>query len=210
MVAKKEWKKGGFKKVLVFDENSRREYLLGFRKRKNERRKQAQQEQVEKEKAKKRELKQEKKRNLLEQMQKQRQELEAYDSDVDEDEDEDQDQQDIPSLDKTYDLPEHVVTVTTIDDIDLNTDRFPVIGPNKKKLMKRMQRLRWLKRKLTKDKDFTSNSERRKIRIKEYTKKMNDLRKIKSENMVILGSMAELRNQRIIKIDDKPSNVDGM
>ena len=58
---------------------------------------------------------------------------EAYDSDVDEDEDEDQDQdqQDIPSLDKTYDLPEHVVTVTTIDDIDLNTDRFPVIGPNK-------------------------------------------------------------------------------
>lgn len=52
---------------------------------------------------------------------------EAYDSDVDEDED----QQDIPSLDKTYDLPEHVVTVTTIDDIDLNTDRFPVIGPNK-------------------------------------------------------------------------------
>lgn len=59
MVAKKEWKKGGFKKVLVFDENSRREYLLGFRKRKNERRKQAQQEQMEKEKAKKRELKQE-------------------------------------------------------------------------------------------------------------------------------------------------------
>lgn len=52
---------------------------------------------------------------------------EAYDSDVDEGED----QQDIPSLDKTYDLPEHVVTVTTIDDIDLNTDRFPVIGPNK-------------------------------------------------------------------------------
>ena len=64
--------------------------------------------------------------------------------------------------------------------------------------------------KLTKDKDFTSNSERRKIRIKECTKKMNDLRKIKSENMVILSSMAELRNQRIIKIDDKPSNVDGM
>ena len=54
---------------------------------------------------------------------------EAYESDVDEDQD--QDQQDIPSLDKTYDLPEHVVTVTTIDDIDLNTDRFPVIGPNK-------------------------------------------------------------------------------
>lgn len=64
--------------------------------------------------------------------------------------------------------------------------------------------------KLTKDKDFTRNSERRKIIIKECTKKMNNLGKIKSENMVILGSMAELRNQRIIKIDGKPSNVDGM
>ena len=37
----------------------------------------------------------------------------------------------IPSVNATFEHPEHIVTVTTVDDIDLTSDSFTCIGPNK-------------------------------------------------------------------------------
>ncbi|XP_078347083.1 nucleolar protein 12-like isoform X2 [Oculina patagonica] len=124
MAAKKKLKKE--KKVLVFDENSRRDYLLGFRKRKNERRKKAKEDLTKKEKERRKEFKQEKKKSMAEQMEKHRKELEALESD-----DENDEQEVVPSVDATYDHPEHLVTVTTISDVNLDGEKFACIGPNR-------------------------------------------------------------------------------
>lgn len=63
---------------------------------------------------------------MVEQMEKQRKELEALESDDDKDEEEV-----ASSVDATYDHPEHVVTVTTISDVNLDSGKFACIGPNK-------------------------------------------------------------------------------
>ena len=51
--------------------------------------------------------------------------LEALESDESEDE------QDVPGVNTTYDHPDHVVTVTTISDVNLDSGKFACIGPNK-------------------------------------------------------------------------------
>jgi len=52
--------------------------------------------------------------------------LEALESD------DEKDEQEVPSsVDATYDHPEHVVTVTTISDVNLDNGKFACIGPNK-------------------------------------------------------------------------------
>ncbi|KAJ7382616.1 rRNA binding [Desmophyllum pertusum] len=62
---------------------------------------------------------------MADQMEKHRKELEALESD-DENEEEA-----VTSVDATYDHPEHVVTVTTISDVNLDTEKFACIGPNR-------------------------------------------------------------------------------
>jgi len=52
--------------------------------------------------------------------------LEALESDDEKDE-----QEAASSVDATYDHPEHVVTVTTISDVNLDNGKFACIGPNK-------------------------------------------------------------------------------
>jgi len=52
--------------------------------------------------------------------------LEALESD------DEKGEQEVPSsVDATYDHPEHVVTVTTISDVNLDNGKFACIGPNK-------------------------------------------------------------------------------
>ncbi|XP_020628016.1 nucleolar protein 12-like [Orbicella faveolata] len=63
---------------------------------------------------------------MVEQMEKHRKELEALESD------DEKGEQEVPSsVDATYDHPEHVVTVTTISDVNLDNGKFACIGPNK-------------------------------------------------------------------------------
>ncbi|EDO38089.1 predicted protein [Nematostella vectensis] len=114
------------KKIVVFDEESRREYLLGFRKRKNERRKKAQEELQTKSREKMIEVRAENKRKMLDEMRKQTEQLEALQSDAGDDED----GASSLAVDTTYDHPEHVVTVTSITDVDLDGG-LTTIGPNK-------------------------------------------------------------------------------
>lgn len=52
--------------------------------------------------------------------------LEALESDDEKDE-----QEVVPPVDATFDYPEHVVTVTTISDVNLDSGKFACIGPNK-------------------------------------------------------------------------------
>lgn len=52
--------------------------------------------------------------------------LEALESD-----DENDEQEVVPSVDATYDHPEHVVTVTTVSDVNLDSGKFACIGPNR-------------------------------------------------------------------------------
>ena len=52
--------------------------------------------------------------------------LEALESDDEKDE-----QEVAPPVDTTFDYPEHVVTVTTISDVNLDSGKFACIGPNK-------------------------------------------------------------------------------
>lgn len=52
--------------------------------------------------------------------------LEALESD-----DENDEQEIVPSVDATYDHPEHVVMVTTVSDVNLDSGKFACIGPNK-------------------------------------------------------------------------------
>jgi len=52
--------------------------------------------------------------------------LEALESDDEKDE-----QEVAPPVDATFDYPEHVVTVTTISDVNLDSGKFACIGPNK-------------------------------------------------------------------------------
>ena len=52
--------------------------------------------------------------------------LEALES-----EDENDEQEVEQSVDTTYDHPEHVVTVTTISDVNLDSGKFACIGPNR-------------------------------------------------------------------------------
>lgn len=52
--------------------------------------------------------------------------LEALESD-----DEDDTRKDVPTVDTTFDHPEHVVTVTTINDVNLDSGKFACIGPNR-------------------------------------------------------------------------------
>lgn len=51
--------------------------------------------------------------------------LEALESD-----DENDEQEAVSTVDATYDHPEHVVTVTTISDVNLDGGKFACIGPN--------------------------------------------------------------------------------
>lgn len=48
-----------------------------------------------------------------------------------ESDDENDEQEVAPSVDATYDHPEHVVTVTTVSDVNLDSGKFACIGPNK-------------------------------------------------------------------------------
>ncbi|XP_070579949.1 nucleolar protein 12-like [Ptychodera flava] len=104
---------------LVFDEENRKDFLTGFRKRKDERRKKARQDAEKKLKEERSQIKKEKRKFVREKLQNLDRTSTSY-----------------KALDRllnaseepvVYDHPEHTVTVTTITDVNLDEN---VIGPN--------------------------------------------------------------------------------
>ncbi|XP_028395579.1 nucleolar protein 12-like [Dendronephthya gigantea] len=103
------------KVVLVFDEKDRRDFLTGFRKRKNVRRKKAQEENKKKEEEKRKQLREEKREAL-------RQRLEEYENQQEANDMEDFQDSIQPQESITHDFGEHTVTVSTITDEDMGRD----------------------------------------------------------------------------------------
>ncbi|XP_029445967.1 nucleolar protein 12 [Rhinatrema bivittatum] len=103
---------GGFRRVLTFDEEKRREYLTGFHKRKVERRKAAVEELKKKIKEEQKKMREERHKEYMRMLKEREEALEEAD--------------DLERLvtSKTesvqYDHPNHTVTVTTISNLDLS------------------------------------------------------------------------------------------
>ncbi|CAB4011639.1 Hypothetical predicted protein [Paramuricea clavata] len=102
------------KVILVFDEKDRRDFLTGFRKRKNARRKKAQEENQKKEEEKRKQLREEKREAL-------RQHLEEYENHQANNTEIDEDLVEKPES-VTHDFGQHTVTVSTITDEDMGRD----------------------------------------------------------------------------------------
>ncbi|EDV19562.1 uncharacterized protein TRIADDRAFT_62020 [Trichoplax adhaerens] len=101
------------KLILTFDEDSRRDYLTGFRKRKNMRRKKAKEQEEKLKKDCIRNAKQKKKKELEQKLHEREQRINEIIKAEEENDD---------STPVTYNYPDHFVTVTTIGDVDLNPD----------------------------------------------------------------------------------------
>ncbi|XP_031551417.1 nucleolar protein 12-like [Actinia tenebrosa] len=158
------------KKIIIFDEDLRKDYLLGFRKRKNQRRQKAMDDLKKKEKEKIRELKKKKREEFMEHLRKQRQELDALES-----EEEDEPEDHSTSVDTTYDHPEQVVTVTTVCDLDLEEDS-TIIGHNKgNQEIDSNPDMNRVNKEETKTKVFEK-------KIKKYNKNQNTQRKRSKDN----------------------------
>ncbi|XP_030063822.1 nucleolar protein 12 [Microcaecilia unicolor] len=111
-MGKRKARGGGFRRVLTFDEEKRREYLTGFHKRKVERRKVAVQELKKKIKEEQRKMREERHKEYMRMLKERQEALEEAD----------ELEQLVTSQTESlqYDHPNHTVTVTTISDLDLS------------------------------------------------------------------------------------------
>lgn len=171
--AKKKRGKKQKKIYLQFNEEKRKEFLTGFHQRKLERKRKAKEELEKRKKEEKKKLKEERK-NIMQEM---------YLS-----------QRTVPEIEHlvepvTYELPEHTVTVTSVDDIDFIGHDGTRLGKNKfeycsdqedennsetttKKLSQNMKDLKNVTKKLKKQKYLVKKNKRvqRGIQTKKHSK----------------------------------------
>ena len=162
------------KVVLVFDEKDRRNFLTGFRKRKNARRKKAQEECRKKEEEKRKQLREEKREAL-------REHLEKYEDQLAKSTESDEDVTEQPGS-VIHDFGEHTVTVSTITDEDMGRDFLTCTHPTQHKPKTTENRIPIVNHKntprdkLQEKKQFRKKAQKRKIQA------MSDKKSLKQKH----------------------------